>query len=123
MECAGDLPKPTVQALLTPAPAAKIAPHVLKQQQRACTLNIVANAVFSGGIDESEYDALVEAANYCACAWCGNRFRRTLHFYSGPTTGRGNKYCSAHCVEQAEREHAPLRKPQTAGLVIEGWDL
>lgn len=92
--------------------------------QRQRKLNLTADAIFSGGVSEEEYERIREQANYRPCAGCGKTFRWTLQFYPGPTNERGNdKYCDPRCVEKAEREHAPQIKPQPKGVQVDGWDV
>lgn len=78
---------------------------------------------FRQSVSEEEYEGMAEAANYRPCAYCGDEFRWTLQSYPGPMTQLGDQYCSIRCVENAERDHAPLIKPQPKGLTVEGWDV
>jgi hypothetical protein len=95
----------------------------MDKAQRERKLNITADAIFSNGITDDEYERIKEQANYRPCAWCGKTFRWTLQFFPGPKTNNGNdKYCDPRCVEQAERKHAPLNNLQaTDGTIVDGW--
>lgn len=87
--------------------------------QRQRKLNLTADAIFSSGISEEEYEAIQEAANYRPCAWCGKSYRWTLLSYTGPMAKLGDQYCDPRCVEKAEREHALLNKQQSTSTTSE----
>lgn len=96
----------------------------MNKAQRERKLNVTADAIFSGGITDDEYERIREQVNYRPCAWCGKTFRWTLQFFPGPKTDNGSdKYCAPRCVEQAERHYAPSIKPQPKGVTIDGWDV
>lgn len=97
----------------------------MNKDQRQRKLNLAADAIFSGGITEDDYEAIKEAANYRPCPHCGDSFRWTLAFSQGPMTRLGDKYCKKSCAEAAEREHAPMIKPQDKPIhndpALIGW--
>lgn len=96
----------------------------MNKAQRQRQLNITADAIFSGGITDEEYERIAERVHYRFCAWCGDEYRWTLQTYTGPKNDKGNdQHCTRRCVEQAEIHNAPLIKPQPKGLTVEGWDV
>lgn len=96
----------------------------MNKAQRQHQLNITADAIFSGGISDDEYERIRERAHYRPCAWCGDEYRWTLQSYTGPKNSKGNdQHCSRRCLEQAERHNAPLIRPQPKGETFENWDI
>lgn len=79
--------------------------------------------IFSGSITDDEYQELVEASKWRACPYCGDQFNVALGF-DGPNNGHGGtRYCSPRCVERAEIAGAPLVKPASNVVTIDGYDV
>lgn len=78
--------------------------------------------IFKGNLTEEDYAALVESSLWRNCPQCPARFRVEAGF-TGPRSSKGPLYCSARCVEKAERANSLLIKTAPAGLKIDGWDL
>ena len=91
----------------------------MNRQQRQHKLNLTAEAIFSGGITEDQYEAIRQAAQYRGCPVCPDSFPVA----EGIRGDNGKLYCSQGCFEVAERESAPMIKPQPKGTVFEGWQI
>jgi len=83
----------------------------------------VSLALQKGGLTEEEYEAIAEAARWRNCPRCGKEFHISQGFAGPVIPRRGFLYCSANCVEDSERENAPISKPQPTGIKVDGWDV
>ncbi|HMV49137.1 MAG TPA: hypothetical protein PLD20_13000 [Blastocatellia bacterium] len=81
--------------------------------------NRTVEITFRGVATEAEYEELVRAAQFRDCPACRTRF----HGQAGQAGPNSRLYCSDKCRTTAEREHAPLVRPQPQTTKINGWDI
>ena len=86
----------------------------MDKEQRQRKLNRTAEIIFSGSATEDEYAELVQAAQYRGCPVCRDSFL----LKEGIGGANGRRYCSQGCMECAERDNAPMVKPQPKGFKV-----
>lgn len=90
----------------------------LPQMKRERQIRSV-DLAFKQSLSGKEFEEMTEAANYRGCPVCPDSFPAA----EGIKGDKGKLYCSQGCFEVAERENAPLIKPQPTGTVYEGWQI
>lgn len=86
----------------------------MNKEQRQRKLNRTAEIIFSGNVTEDDFAELLRAAQYRGCPVCRDSFQ----VKEGVSGADGRRYCSQGCMECAERDNAPMVKPQPTGLKV-----